>query len=684
MKNLLAIISILSVLTLSGQNNPPVAVNDTVFESVKIGEFVTVNATANDYDPDGDNFSIYEAGGSYSHTDSTITYFIDFSLYGGVSGSIEFNYKIKDEFGLSATTSIAKVVLKSIINKGYAFLDVNNISARFNAFGNHFWDLQGGVGAQYEYPKGSSHTSIWNFTLWLGGMDENSQLRLAAERYQQIGTDYWTGPLSFDNNNVWIDTVQVCHWFKVWKLSKEEVEYHIFHWNDPGYEAIDNIINWPAHGDQGLGQSFYLAPFIDTNNDSIYDPLQGDYPLIRGDQSLFFIFNDQKAHTETSSQPIGIEIQGFAYAFDAPDDPQLNNTTFLSYKIFNRSQHTLNDTYAGLFCDIDLGNFQDDYVGCDVARGAFYGYNGDDYDEDWIIGGDTLAYGYGEFPPAQGIIVLGGPYIDADGEDNPSGECDESINGVGFGDGITDNERFGMNRFIYFDSGSQSYNSDPDFDFEYYNYLMNIWKDGIVMEYGGNGHPSSGAYGPAAKFMFPGLSDPCDWGTGGIPPFGSLDWTEETAGNQPFERRGLCSMGPFTLEPGAFHKIDIAFVTARGDSLINSVDLLKSYIDTVKTFYYKDPDHFGYQYLGIRDLASADNEMYIYPNPAKEFISINYSSKSSTVEYTIFNSFGQVIRLGYILQGNKETIPISELNKGVYIIVINDEVSSHTQKFIKQ
>lgn len=683
MKNLIAIILTLSVLTLVGQNNPPVAINDTVFIPVKIGEFVTVHVTANDYDPDGDNVIVANAWQSYSHTDSTITYFIDVFLYEGFSGSIEFNYIIKDEFGLSAPASIAKVVLKNVINNGFAFLDVNNISARFNAFGNHFWDLPGGEGAHYEFPKSSGLTSIFNFSLWVGGMDENNQLRLAAERYRQIGTDYWTGPLSFDNNNVWIDTAQVIHWFKVWKLSKEEVEYHIFHWNNPGYEAIDNIINWPAHGDPELNQSFYLAPFMDTNGDSIYEPLMGDYPLIRGDQTLFFIFNDQKPHTETGSQPIGIEIQGFAYAFDAPDDPQLNNTTFLSYKIFNRSQHILTDTYAGLFCDIDLGYAWDDFVGCDVARGAFYGYNGDDFDEDYIWGGDTL-YGYGAYPPAQGIVVLGGPYLDADGEDNPSGGCDESINGVGFGDGIMDNERFGMSKFIYFTNDGQSYNGDPSNDFQYYNYLQNIWRDGIVMEYGGTGHPSSGAYGPAASFMFPGLSDPCYWGTGGIAPFGPVEWTEVTAGNQPNDRRGLCSMGPFTLEPGAFHKIDIAFVTARGDSLINSVDLLKSYIDSVKTFYYQDPDHFGYQYLGTRDLSISDNELNIYPNPAKEFISIHYPTKSGIVKYTIYNGFGQEIKSGFMYQSKTETIPISAMNKGVYIIKINDGGISFTQKFIKQ
>jgi hypothetical protein len=680
MKNLLAIISILSILTVSGQNNPPIAVNDTIFELVKIGEFVTVNLTANDYDPDGDAIFVnMESWSLITFTDSTATIFFDFSFFGGKSGIFDsFIYKIKDEDGLMGPNSTAKIVFMNIVNNGFAFLDANNISARFNAFGNHFWDLPGGVGAHYEYPKGSGHNSIWNLTLWLGGMDENSQLRIASERYQQIGYDYWTGPLSFDNENVWMDTTEVSKWFKIWKLNREEVVYHSLHWNDPGYEPIDNILSWPAHGDTGLKQSYYLAPFIDINGDSIYQPLQGDYPLIRGDQTLFFIFNDQKQHTETSGQPIGIEIQGFAYAFDTPDDPQLNNTTFLSYKIFNRSQNTLNDTYAGLFCDIDLGYAWDDYVGCDVARGAFYGYNGNEID------GNGEPEAYGANPPAQGIIILGGPYMDPDEVDNPSGECNESINGVGFGDGIIDNERFGMNSFIYFNNGGQSYSNDPSIDFDYYNYLRSIWMDGIVMEYGGNGHPSSGAYGPASRFMFPGLSDPCNWGTGGIPPFGPLEWTEETAGNQPDDRRGLCSMGPFTLEPGAFQKIDIAFVTARGDSLINSVDLLKSYIDSVKAFYYQDPDHFGYQYLGIKDFSITDHEMYIYPNPAIDFIIISLPIQSTTLEYRIYNSIGNEVLSGSMSRSNNVMIYVSALQKGVYIIKIKDQKSFYTQKFIKK
>ncbi len=676
MKNLLFVFFVLLVSVLSAQNNPPVAVNDTVFDTVYIGSYVSINVTANDYDPDGDVIIVQPSSfNTFTvESDSTIRVFLDYSMAGGSPQTMQFLYSIKDSNGLPGNS--AQVIINTIIDKSFSFLDANNISARFNAYGNHFWDMTGGIGAQYYYPKNTPHTSIFNFAFWLGGMDENNQLRLAGERYRQQGSDYWTGPLSYYTGNVWTDTTIVSKYFNIWKLTKEEVEYHILHWNDPGYEPIENILNWPAHGDPDLNQSFYLAPFVDVNGDSIYEPMQGDYPLIRGDQTLFFIFNDQKTHTETDGEPIGVEIHGFAYAFDAPDNPELNNTTFLSYKIFNRSQHTLTDTYAGLFCDIDLGYAWDDFIGCDVARGTFYGYNGDDDDN----GGPES---YGLYPPAQGVIVLGGPYMDPDGIDNPTGGCDESINGVGFGDGIADNERFGMNNFIYFNNGG-TYSNDPQIAYQYYNYLKGIWIDSTVMEYGGNGHPSSGSYGPAAHFMFPGLSDPCNWGTNGITPYGPVEWTEVTAGNSPSDRRGLCSMGPFTLEPGGFEKIDIAFITARGDSLINSVDLLKTYIDSVKTFYYQDPDHFGYQYLGEKDFIAPGNEFSLFPNPATNHITIDLPVTSANARYIIYNRIGEAMMSGDLPQGIHHNIPTASLANGLYILKIIDRGSVVTRKFIKK
>jgi len=76
---------------------------------------------------------------------------------------------------------------------GYKYLDINNVRARINTGGDMWWDMENG---DYEIPKGSGKTSMFSASLWIGGMDVNDQLKLAAIRYRQGpdfngGTDYW-------------------------------------------------------------------------------------------------------------------------------------------------------------------------------------------------------------------------------------------------------------------------------------------------------------------------------------------------------------------------------------------------------------------------------------------------------------------------------------------------------------
>jgi hypothetical protein len=66
--------------------------------------------------------------------------------------------------------------------------------------------------------------------------------------------------------------------------------------------------------------------------------------------------------------------------------------------------------------------------------------------------------------------------------------------------------------------------------------------------------------------MFPGDTDVCDWGTGGLPPAGPKDWTEEVAQNKAGDRRFMQSAGPFTLEPGAVNYITVGIPWARAAS----------------------------------------------------------------------------------------------------------------------
>jgi hypothetical protein len=502
----------------------------------------------------------------------------------------------------------------------FAFLDINNIRARINTGGDMWWNFDR---AEYYVPANTQQTSMFSASLWIGGLDVNGQLKLAAQRYRQVGIDYWPGPLSRIDASV--DEETCAQYDRMFEISRAEVDAFLA-WTTsanpseefPDYTIPESILNWPAHGDEALGQSYYMAPFYDNDMDGNYDPRAGDYPyydidnslcksltptmdadyyyaddednwkfgiladqVIKGDQTLWWVFNDKgNVHTETSGAAIGMEIRAQAFGFATNDE--VNNMTFYSYEIINRSTFKLTETYFSQWVDTDLGYAWDDYVGCDVARGLGYCYNGTSID------GSGEVEAYGEQPPAIGVDFFQGPYMDPDGNDNPKYQyvtnaqgdtideiqiCDVSINGVNFGDGITDNERFGMRRFVYHNNTSSNPNTtDPQTAPEYYNYLRGIWKDNTKMLYGGTAHTNDPkAVGPECDFMFPGDTDPCNWGTGGTPPNDGFNqsgkyWTEETEQNQPGDRRFMQSAGPFDLEPGAVNYITVGIPWARATS----------------------------------------------------------------------------------------------------------------------
>jgi len=683
MKRFLLLTVVYACLTSVFAQHAPVAVND--YAHGILGKLLTVKVVENDYHPDGLSFKVSGASLAQAYTDSTITFSVSYERYYNVPDTITFRYSLRDENGTTGDESIGKVFVVIDNSHYFNYLDYNNIKARVQAIGLQFWSGPLATTTErpepeFEFPQGSRLNTIFNSSLWIGGKDELDSLKLAAELYRRDGFDYWPGPLGVQGALLTIDTTTVVKWQKVWKLTSQEVLFHKQHFNDPGYQMPADIATWPAHGDPNLHQASYLAPFVDVDGDSEYIPANGDYPLIRGDQCIYFITNDLRAHTETGGEALGLEIHGMAYEFNSPEDTPLNNTVFFSYKIFNRSASTYHDAYIGLFTDFDIGDSRDDFVGCDVARGTYFGYNGDTLDGDQTGQAGT----YGDNPPAQGIVILGGPVLDENGLDDPDGQCDESVNGVGFGDGVADNERFGMEKFIWFNN-SQGIQGDPDEALDYYNYLRSVWKDGTAMEYGGNGHLSSGAYGPAASFMFPGLSDPCYWGTGGEEPFGPVDWTEISAGNQPSDRRGLSVMGPFTFEAGSMERVDVAYVAAFASGDNSAVETLMSYVDEVKMAYGSDPLYFGYQWLGIEEggLEEVLTQLVPYPNPVSHMVHFDSPVDSRTAEYRISDITGRVQLSGRLTQSNHHQIDVSSLQPGLYVLVVADAGKRLTCKLIK-
>ena len=492
------------------------------------------------------------------------------------------------------------------------YMQLNNSRILVHTAGN-LWQVPGQNYSMYEIPKNSGIMCLFTGSLWLGGTDLSGQLKLAALRYRD-GQDYWNGPLSqgaaeisaneclkYDKH--FITQQDEIRQFKAWFDAGEfdqqngtNTQSSLF----PNYEVPEIIKDWPAHGDVSQGQDYYLAPFFDNDSDGSYDWTQGDYPWydltkskvcnvdrkvsLYGDLNFWWVMNDNgNIHTETLSDPIGMEIRAQAFVFASNDE--INNMTFYNYELINRGTQTLANTYFGSFTDGALGDPYDDFVGCDVQRGLGYYYNGNNFDAD-----NSGFKGYGNSPPAVGVDFFEGPYQDNDGIDNAYGiGANEALNGIGYGDGIVDNERFGMRRFLYYSNttnGANPSQTDPIFAIDYYNYLRGRWKDNSPFVYGGSGHfsdPQANITVPC-DFMFPGDTDPLGWGTSGVP---QAPWTEVTAGNVPNDRRFVQSAGPFVLVPGAVNNITVGVVWARstlGDPFA-SVEVLKRADDKAQALF---------------------------------------------------------------------------------------------------
>ena len=210
-----------------------------------------------------------------------------------------------------------------------------------------------------------------------------------------------------------------------------------------------------------------------------------------------------------------------------------------------------------------------------------------------------------------------------------------AINGVNFGDGIVDNERYGMRRFVYHNNGGTiDAISDPGKAVEYYNMLRGIWKDNQRMLYGGNAY-NNGATTVECDFMFPGDTDPCWWGTKGtvVNEFtGGKIWTEAAMGNPVGDRRFMQSAGPFTLQPGAVNYITVGIPWARATvgSAWASVELLRVVDDKCQALFdncFKVLDGPTCPEIVIQEL---DKELILYLRGGQE----DYEEVDATIPTT--------------------------------------------------
>ncbi|MCB0409397.1 MAG: T9SS type A sorting domain-containing protein, partial [Flavobacteriales bacterium] len=580
--------------------------------------------------------------------------------------------------------------------KEYENLDINNVNALVDKevlFHNKTFSI-----AAFSVPKQNDvndpyYSTIYAANFWIAGIDQNGTKKGYSPLYfESFELPFFTGdagPL-MDSNSYEKYSYE---WDRVWKVSQTDIDYHIANYTTGGYQAIEVIENWPAHGDTSKGQAFNLAPFVDVDLDGVYNPMNGDYPKIKGQQAVYFIKNDERIVHNYTPSPLGIEIHGMAYAYDCSNDSAINNTIFLDYKVYNRSAEDYHDVYMGFWADMDIGNSSDDYIGCDISRGAFYGYNGDGNDED-----ANGISGYDIYPAAQSVVFLKGPKKDNDGMDNPLTTnipialSEDGIPyaglGVGYGDSIIDNEYLGMEHFMYYNIGAQiNGNGDPNNANDFYNYLTGKWTNGNQMIWGGDGNPLGTGTGSPAKYIFPGITDPLFWGTNGVPQTPSV-WDEASIGNTPGDRRGVGSTGPFTFSAGTSTEMTLAFVFGRDYNAPNDnlapVVVMQERIDSIRSYFLNDFQSVcGGILASVSDIQENENRLQVYPNPFNEQVTVFHELKQQSAQLKVFNLFGEVVVNQMVTQTNT-IVDLSQQAKGIYFIQIIDGSNKIIGKIIKQ
>ena len=515
------------------------------------------------------------------------------------------------------------------------YLDANNVKAGIGIGGNLFttttptatWDL-------FETPAGSNRREIYTAGLWMTGLDSGANLHCAANRYYDYGRDFFDGPIAGSYNANYDN-----YYKRVFRIDQNQI-YNFTGLHFPvNASQVDSAIKyWPAKGnacvlnDFGVSINSELAPFVDLNNNGIYEPLLGEYPAVLGGVNIFFVFNDaRQIHSESNGEPLNVEIRGLASSFlddnyNLPSyNSPLNNAIYVQYEIQNKSNTAYTNFELGLFVDPDLGCFQNDYVGCDTNRNMMFAYNGTDSDPDC-----APEIGYQLTHVALGVQML--------------------------------NKNMGT--FGYFASSGGG-NSQPLTAGVYAGFLQGFWGDGTPFEFGGSGYNT----GAPTKFCFP--SAPTD----------TTGWSEAAIHTTPGDRQMFFAAIPSSFAPGEVKHFDLSFTTAYNDGSdkYSIVDSLKKSVDIVSSFY-NNAIIPGQQILEVQNIQE-NNPIVVslYPNPANFQFTIQSTSEIQSIQ--LMDIEGRVL-IGKVVGAKNFVLPVNNLAKGVYLVNVLAEGNAVVKKLV--
>ncbi|MCB9170559.1 MAG: T9SS type A sorting domain-containing protein [Flavobacteriales bacterium] len=495
-------------------------------------------------------------------------------------------------------------------------LDLAGMRVRVDALGGIGYDLDTDAPG-YEVPAGSGASTVFDHGLCAVAV-ANGALRVVPAGYESQFPDGMTpGPWCADTSDQYWD-----RYTQVWPMDKGTVWDHNAHWNDPGYVPSYPIAAWPGDGDAGNDEPATLAPYLDANSDGVFDPSSGDIPLFRGDAAVYQVSSDQRTAAWTGLPPMGVDVHAMTYVCnDSPSDTNYQ-VMYEHYRVVNRSSETYDTLWLASRTDTDIGGSSDDYVGCDTVLNMAFGYNGDAIDE------TGYAQGYGEHPPAQGLVAL-----------NADLHAFAPIGG--------------------------SVSSDLTNAVTYYNYAIGLHADGSPMV--------DLLTNAVTHYRYPG--DPND----------PSQWSEQSAMNAPGDRRFIASYGPwYNVAPGDTICLDLAFVFAQdtlGDNL-SSVTLLKQRAAAVRAWYDQHATACNtYIPLAVPDHPSGPApSITLRPNPTTGPITLG-GAVQEVEQVRVRDLLGQVVLARPVTPAQERiTLDLGDLASGTYLVEL---IAPRTQEALR-
>lgn len=504
--------------------------------------------------------------------------------------------------------------------------EINNVKAIYPSHTNLFGPIFSNFGTEElgAFFQPDCRLQIFVSNLWISGYS-SSGLKSMFRRYPFVGDRLnKPGPLAQCGST---QSTNCTFWNQIFKANRDSLLMFI---NSSGAILPTQIKNWPAKGNPYLANFGVLiqddiAPFVDVNGDGLYNPFDGDYPKIKGDQAFFSVENDKELTFNPLSSAMNIQIKKMMYGCNGGGI--LNNTVFYDIDITNKSCDDYVNTIVSFNTDPD-SRFRTEKIGCDSSRNLAY------FDVFYEL--DTYS-------------------------------CSPQLNFTKRTIGCTKilssnipSSHILMKSFSYYLNGINGDLTDPNSSLQYRNIQEGKNKMGFGYEFNGD----------YFNYVFP--SNPSE----------TLGWSDcQNSGN---DKRYVMNLNPTSFKKDSSISISYALFFSEADTssglCFNRDIWISPYVDSVQYFF--DNNLFCSSIPASIGLSTESNNFELSPNPTSSKLFVNFENEERR-NISISDMLGRVL-FSKVTNSKANVLDVSSFKDGIYVVAIKTCSGIISKKFLLQ